>query len=459
MRRSLPLAAAILAITCLLTFGGTASAAPIAGLDFDDGSGGYSPTPDDLDPLDVILVSGLGGIGSGNFVTSHDTASDAGRPSPPVGKLNGPDGSTTTPPAVGGAAPADGGFFSIWIPFYATVDLTNVSWISSKATGGTNQRWLAFKTSLDSGLLYSALGPSRPSFDTVSLPLSGAPYEGLTSTTVDFQWYSGGQGSGDMDIDSILIEGNVTVDVVEPEVCCAKVLLLGGAAAPTLGADDDVFTYLVQRYGSENVSYMQSSVAAGDPAGSAAGFDVLVLSSTPGSGDYRGKFNNVAVGMVNWEEAVMDNAAGEFGLSSAVMTKSTNTTQLTIDASHQITQGLSGTVDFVTSGEVLGTSSLYPGLTSLASAANGDAAGQPSIFIAEAGQNVDPASGSSPAAARRVMFPMTDNTFSSLTPEGLQLFGQAVDWAAGVPEPSSLSLTLIALLGLASLPRRRAARR
>jgi len=141
------------------------------------------------------------------------------------------------------------------------------------------------------------------------------------------------------------------------------------------------------------------------------------------------------------------------------MTKSTNTTQLTIDASHQITQGLSGTVDFVTSGEVLGTSSLYPGLTSLASAANGDAAGQPSIFIAEAGQNVDPASGSSPAAARRVMFPMTDNTFSSLTPEGLQLFGQAVDWAAGVPEPSSLSLTLIALLGLASLPRRRAARR
>ena len=54
----------------------------------------------------------------------------------------------------------------------------------------------------------------------------------------------------------------------------------------------------------------------------------MVLSSTPGSGDMRDKFEDSLVPIVNWEEAISDNGAGEFGLSSAVMTKSTTTTEI-----------------------------------------------------------------------------------------------------------------------------------
>jgi len=180
-----------------------AGAAPIAGADFSNGAA-FDTTPDDLVPADGIMVSGwvtspdgsVGGNGTGNN----------GRVSAPIGKFNGPS-TSGIPPAVGSAPPTQGMHsFSITIPAGITINLTQVTFDFSRATGGSAQRWLAFRTSLDSGLLFSQVGSARPSWDSVDLQLSGAKYEELSDETVTFYWYSGGEGSGDCDIDSIVIE-------------------------------------------------------------------------------------------------------------------------------------------------------------------------------------------------------------------------------------------------------------
>ena len=180
-----------------------ADAAPIAGADFSNGAA-FDTTPDDLVAADGITVSGwvtspdgsVGGNGSGN----------SGRVSAPIGKFNGPS-TSGVPPLVGSAPPTQGMHsFSITIPAGITINLTRVTFDFSRATSGSAQRWLAFRTSLDSGLLFSQVGVARPTWDSVDLQLSGAKYEELNDETVTFYWYSGGEGSGDCDIDSIVIE-------------------------------------------------------------------------------------------------------------------------------------------------------------------------------------------------------------------------------------------------------------
>lgn len=224
-------------------------------------------------------------------------------------------------------------------------------------------------------------------------------------------------------------------------------LVLGSGAEPKNGADEAAFNYLVDRYGADNVRYKRANTLI--PEIDLMGVDVLVLSSTPGSGDYRGKMNNLEIGIVNWEEAVADSAAGEFGLSNAVMTKSTDTTMMTIlDDSHQIMTNLDGTIQIMTvGGESTSSTDVPDSVTVLGVAADGSANGNALLLVVEEGQEVNPASGSNPAAGRRVMFPMTDDTFNSLTAEGRQLFGQSVDWAAGftvIPEPGTFGLLVIA---------------
>ncbi len=218
-----------------------------------------------------------------------------------------------------------------------------------------------------------------------------------------------------------------------------NILFLGNAATPTFAADGAVITHLESAFGAANVTYKQASAA--NNTTDLVGVDVLVLSSTPGSGDLRGKFHNSAVGILNWEEAVMDAGAGEFGLTSAAMIKSITTTQLTIAQNHPITAGLSGTITFFANPgpETLSTNTLYPGLTSLATAANGvnsvggaSVVGNSAIFIAETGQEVAPSSGASPAAGRRVMFPITDSSFTSLTSDALTLFDNSINWLSGM---------------------------
>lgn len=674
-----PLAAIYLFLGLFATV--SVQAIPIAGVDFDDGFGGDDITPDDLDPADGVTVSTVWTFAGVGGIAGVDNNSNAGRPAPPVRKFNGPNNSSATPPAVGSAPPTDGVHsFSITID-NDPISLNSVSFDFSNATGSTNQRWIAFRTSLDPNIIFSENGVARPAFPTVVIPLTDPKYSNLSNQTIDFIWYSGGQGSGDSDIDTIIIDastanlidtdgdglddrweqqiidadaadGIVTINDVlpgddydadlatnlaeqtnitdpvdpdtdddgyidgvetndgtfdniatdtgtdplvadtdgdglldgvetndgtfddiatdtgsnplivdtdadtipdgyeaangqdpgtndsaldpdsdgsdnlqeftrntDPQVAdtdgdgildgpetndgsydsaadtgtdpldpdtdddglldgvetnsgifvdsmdtgsnplledtdsggfrdgaevtihgtdpnnaasepsgTLNVLFIGGNADGTQAADPLVIRFIEDKYGIGNVTYLQASLSMD---GDEDTYDLLVLSSTPSSGDIRDKFEDSLVPIVNWEEAISDNGTGEFGMATAILTKSIVATEMA-QTGHPITAGLPDPIVlFDAPGpQTTSTAVLFPGLTS---AGNEAVSGESMIMLAEVGDAVDPGAGipGNIAPARRVMLPWTDQTTASLTPDGWTVFGNALDWAVG----------------------------
>ena len=233
------------------------------------------------------------------------------------------------------------------------------------------------------------------------------------------------------------------------------ILMVGGQAGPTQGADPAVFEFLEDRYGIGNVTYLQGSASA---TGDELAFDLLVISSTLGSGSVRGKFQNSTVGVLNLEEAIADNGGGEFMITGG-RTKDNVATDhvITITEDHLITAGFAIGQDVtITTGQAevwWSTGQQAPGSLSLA-----HEMGDPSrlflTIVDEGGELND----GSLAPGRRMMLGMTDSTFNAFTEDGQQLFGQAVDWTAGIaviPEPSTFVLAALGLLSMAGGVRRR----
>lgn len=679
----------------LLTLPGAVVASPIAGVDFSDEFGGNTDAPEDLNLGDSITVSPWSFPGATGRIVQGDANANAGRDSAPFAKFDGPAGDGVAP-LVGDAPPADGiHTFSITIGGDA-VNLTNVSFLHSKATGSGNIRWIAFRTSLDDTLIYSDVGIIRPGVTTVSLNLTDPKYENLANQTVEFFWYCGGQGSGDMDIDSIVIDAEPAVDLdsdndgmgdfFEQRIIDAdendgittladvlpgddfdndlstnlnefnaktdpndpdsdddglldgvetndgtfndlatdtgtdplkadtdedglkdgvetndgtfddlatdtgtnplnadsdsdtipdgfesenaldpntndgaadpdddgstnldefmngtdpgdddsdddnlkdgvesttgifvdvtdtgtdplnpdtdgdglidgaetstgtfvdandtgsnphkqdtdednfrdsaevlihgtdpnqansappsniSVLFVGGNVQGTAGADEVAVALLENKFGLDKVTV---DSAANIAAGGEQVFDLLVTSSTPISGEIRGKYIDSPVPVINWEEAVVDNGGGEFGASSVILSKSIETSQMVL-GDHPIAAGLPETINLYnegTGGESTSTPTLFgDDVTAVGTAADGsatagarvgvDVTGNAMLIAIEEGDAVDPGSGTlnGVAPARRVMMPFTDNTLANLSPDGLQLFLNALDWAVG----------------------------
>jgi len=681
-------------LSCLL-LPGAALAAPLVGVDFSNASNGNDQTPDDLDLGDSITVSAWSFEGTGGI--TFDGNSNTGRATAPFGKFNGPttDG---TPPAVGSVPPIDGIHrFSITIGA-DEVNLTKISFDFSAATGSGNRRWLAFRTSLDDNLIFSELGPARPNLNEAAIDLSGVQYEGLSNQTVDFIWYAGGEGSGDIDIDNILVEGFSTADSdadgmadafeqtiidadpddgittiedvlpgddfdsdlstnleeferltdgtdsdsdddgyfdgietgdgsfddiandtgtdpldadtdddglpdgvetndgtfddiatdtgsnpLEPDsdfdtlpdgyeaengldpgsddsaedpdsddssnleefarntdpnnpdtdgdgasdgaetdtgtfvsledtgtdpldpdtdndglldgvetndgsfngaedtgsdphnnntdddnfrdgaevnlhgtdptddnsfpVINQTVLFLAASndtiELGTWGADEVALELLEDKFGIDKVTIQTANTVL---PGDELAFDVVVFSSTPGSGDYRNKYLDSAVPIVNWEEAVIDNGAGEFGATTSVHAKSNQTTQMNL-SDHPIANGLPEVIDLyaAANGEMTMGEMGFGDLAVVGTAANGnstggnggligaDVTGFAMVIAIDEGDQVDPLGGTTDntAPARRVMLPFTDNTLNFVSDDVVTLFYNSLDWALG----------------------------
>ena len=230
-----------------------------------------------------------------------------------------------------------------------------------------------------------------------------------------------------------------------------KVLFGGGQAEPTGGADAAAFTFLQDRYGSENVDYIRTNDGV---AGDESPYDVFVISSTPGSGSIRNKWHNSETPILNWEEAVADNGAGEYMITAGRPKDNAADHTIEISVAHDITLGFEvGQIVQVTTGASelwWSTDEQAPGSTSLAFE-EGDPSRMWLTIIDDGGE----LNGGGAATARQVMLGMTDGTFATLTDDGKQLFGQAVDWLA-VPEPSSFVLIAMGLgTGVVLAARRR----
>ncbi len=235
------------------------------------------------------------------------------------------------------------------------------------------------------------------------------------------------------------------------------ILFHGAGEDATSGADSAVLSHLQGRFGEPNVTYMQGEMAASDGS-SADGFDLVIISSTLGSGSVRNKYADTTVGLMNWEQALMRQAAGEFNMSVGGRTLGSETQIEIVDPSHPIAAGLSGLVTVYSSPQTnsYGRDGLAPGATLIAQGVTDST--DLAIFAADVGDALlGDGSVGSPATApgRRVMFFLEDEGFDDLTPEGLALFDAAVDWTV-VPEPSSIALAvfgLVAMLGLGRLRR------
>lgn len=236
----------------------------------------------------------------------------------------------------------------------------------------------------------------------------------------------------------------------------AKILFVGNSGGPTSGADGAVMTHLTDRFGSaavlgdEGVFYMQGSASA---TADAALVDAIIISATLGSGSVRGKFQDVPQGVLNWEQALTRQRAGEFNLSENGATSGNQTQIDIVDPSHPLAAGLSGTVTVTTSPQTMshGNDGLGAGVVLVANLTVD--ANEHGIMAAEAGADL---LGGNTAAGRRVMFFLENNNFDELTPDGILLFDAATDWTINViPEPSTFVLAALGLLGLLGFGRRR----
>ena len=261
--------------------GGLLEAAPLVGTDFSTATGFNQTggtldnvTIDDLDAGDGITVGNWAFANGGGFVNALDNSAQVEMPNDIVTKIDGDD--SASQPAVGTLPAVTEIQFTITIPADKLVDLTSVTWDWRKATGSGNVRWLAFRTSLDANLIFSELGLARNAVDNETITLSDAKYKNLNDQTVTFSWLAGGQGTGDIDIDTIVVNADVSGIPTNPPVIenggatnvTSLVATLQGVVTDTGGADPDVVVYWGDDDGGTSTSSWDNAITFGAQDGS-----------------------------------------------------------------------------------------------------------------------------------------------------------------------------------------------
>jgi hypothetical protein len=126
----------------------------------------------------------------------------------------------------------------------------------------------------------------------------------------------------------------------------AEILMVGNDPGPSFGDDGAVFDYLSGVLG-HDVIYLAGADATRTDGESV---DLIVISSTLGSGAVRGKFTGLATPILNWEEAIMDGttAAGNLSMGAGGENGRANPGNVLqiLNPSHPLAAGLSGTIEF-----------------------------------------------------------------------------------------------------------------
>ncbi|MBI2948022.1 MAG: DNRLRE domain-containing protein [Verrucomicrobia bacterium] len=162
----------------------------------------------------------------------------------------------------------------------------------------------------------------------------------------------------------------------------------------------------------------------------AAGKNLIIISSTVGSGSVARKFTAVEVAVINWEEALQDELLLTTDEANVTRSSSGGQDQINIvKADHPLAAGLStGAKAVAAAGQTFSWGVPAPNATIIAAIA--DDPTHAVIYAYEKGANL--IDGSTKAPARRVHFLLTNDTFPTLNADGLKLFDAAVAWAANI---------------------------
>ena len=233
----------------------------------------------------------------------------------------------------------------------------------------------------------------------------------------------------------------------------AKILLIGGQEEPTQGDDSFVFDYLEEQ--GHEVEYLSGNSSS---PGDEDGMDLLIISSTLGSGSVRGKFQDAEIPILQWEEALVrwehGNPDGNFRMSQNSrngQNRETDTIKIVESAvGHPLAAGLEAGAhvifeDFNRTPQQFGDHA--PGLIRIAELdeefaeeevsfwfdENGDEQTGPEFVLTaiDKGGELGPADEGFFAPDKRVNFPIEDRGFSLLNETGLLLWDASVNWLLG----------------------------
>ncbi len=203
------------------------------------------------------------------------------------------------------------------------------------------------------------------------------------------------------------------------------ILFVSSANPPTDSGDVAVVNYLESQ--GFQVVVVDDNVS--DTA-QADGKALVVISSTVGSGNVADKFADVAVPVINWEEAIFDEMkmTGDSGAAPDHHGSTGGLTQIDIlNASHPLAAGLSGTVTVTSSPQTMswGVSDANPTNAIVIAQVAGDPT-KWAIWAYEKGATLFDGTA---AAERRVGFFFNAGSVTATTADGFKLFDAAVNWS------------------------------
>ncbi len=234
----------------------------------------------------------------------------------------------------------------------------------------------------------------------------------------------------------------------------AEVLFVGGQPDAAQGDDPFVLEHLEDVLG-HTVTYMTGDESA---TGDVEGMDLLIISSTLGSGSARGKFQDSEIPILQWEEALVrwdhGNPDGNFRMSQNSRNGQGRETSFIVISESAVGHPLAGGLeageheifdDFNRTPQQFGE--LAPGLirigeldeafalddASFWTDENGDEQEGPEfVYTAiDKGDELGPPGEGYFAPEKRVNFPIEDLGFGILNDTGLMLFDCSIDWLLG----------------------------
>lgn len=197
-----------------------------------------------------------------------------------------------------------------------------------------------------------------------------------------------------------------------------------------------------------------SSMTDADDGSSANGLDLVVISSTVGSGNVDNTYSGVAIPVINWEGNLTDNfgfAGEETELPLQHDASSPLTTIEIVNPSHPLAAGFpAGPVSIFDSphpGHWVVPDPPLPGLITVA--VDPSDLTHPVLYAVDKGAELAWVSytGVATAPERRVNVPLEDTSAADLTDDGWKLIDAAVDWAQHivVAQPAAPVITNISL--------------
>ncbi|MGL4400624.1 MAG: InlB B-repeat-containing protein, partial [Luteolibacter sp.] len=310
----------------------------------------------------------------------------------------------------------------------------NEAHITSVSDGTLN---VAF-TSVINNAKISAIGVERTqrpnSFTLTAVSNNGAvnvtPYkaaydagETVTITAIPSSGYQfsswGGDVSGANAETTVIMNANqaVTANFTPVLTTNSSVLLVVGNIANPGTADLAIRDRLQER--GNSVQLVGDSVST---TGDVAGRDLVIISSTVGSGNISTKFQSVAMPVINWETALQDEMS--FTTTTDQGTESGQSSLEITLPGHPLAAGLATGVRTVSNASG-GYSWGEPGGRPVVIARVNHPNRKPCLYAYEA--NARMLVGKAPA--RRVHLFLQNDTFLSLNEDGLKLFDAAVSWS------------------------------